>query len=286
MSKILVASTPLLGHVSPMLAIASSLQESGHAVLFHTGDAFRRRIADRGIAFTSQQGYANYDWKNLSALLTPEEAGARGLEGYIVHLKPLFADAIPDKYRSLEEAQRTHDADLIVIDVLYMGILPLLLKSNEHPPVISCGVLAPMWRDAGFSPFHGADSLPKGRQGISRTAFSCRDRSPLFFCCETRSVSNITYIRSSRPARDVSCQISLIRHSSFAARTAVLSSPADKLRSSVSFNNVWLCGFRSKPIGTIRALRKDPCLPSATGLTIQFQRRRCRSVTVKGLVKK
>jgi len=30
MSKILIASTPLLGHVSPMLLVATALKEKGH----------------------------------------------------------------------------------------------------------------------------------------------------------------------------------------------------------------------------------------------------------------
>lgn len=163
MSRILVASTPLLGHVSPMLAVAVTLKQNGHDVLFLTGDAFRHRVTDQGIAFSGLKGYANYDWQNLSALFTAEEATAQGLEGHIVHLKRIFADAIPDQYRSLDTAIRSHDAELVVIDVLYMGVLPLLLKNSGRPPVISCGVIAPMWRDAGFSPFRGADKSPEGQ---------------------------------------------------------------------------------------------------------------------------
>ncbi len=163
MSKILVASTPLLGHVSPMLAVAVSLKQRGHEVLFLTGEVFRERIEKHGIAFTPLQGYANYNWQNLSSLFTPQEAATEGLEGHIVHLKRLFADCIPDQYRSLEETLRRQSADLIIIDVLYMGILPLLLEDGKRPPVISCGVIAPMWRDAGFSPFNGADNSPEGQ---------------------------------------------------------------------------------------------------------------------------
>lgn len=163
MGKILVASTPLLGHVSPMLAVAAALKQNGHDVVFLTGEAFRHRVTEQGIAFASLQGYANYDWQNLNVLLTPEEAVAQGLEGHIVHLKRLFADAIPDQYRSLEDAIHRHNAELVVVDVLYMGVLPLLLRRGSRPPVISCGVIAPMWRDAGFSPSRGAGNSPEAQ---------------------------------------------------------------------------------------------------------------------------
>jgi MGT family glycosyltransferase len=167
MSKILVASTPLLGHVSPMLLVAASLKRQGHEVRFLTGEVFRERVQDQGIAFTSLHGYANYDWRNLSSLFTPEEGAATGFEGHIIHLKRMFADCIPDQYHALEDALRLErpeqSVDLIIIDVLYMGILPLLLRNGKRPPVISCGVIAPMWRDAGFSSFNGADNSPEGQ---------------------------------------------------------------------------------------------------------------------------
>jgi hypothetical protein len=146
-----------------MLLVADFLKQQGHEVLFLTGEVFRERVEQQGIAFASLRGYANYDWRNLSTLFTSEEASAQGLEGHIIHLKRLFADCIPDQYRSLEEAVRTQNADIVLIDVLYMGVLPLLLKGGKRPPVISCGVLAPMWRDAGSSPFHGADNSPEGQ---------------------------------------------------------------------------------------------------------------------------
>lgn len=164
MSKILVASTPLLGHVSPMLLVATALKQQGHEVLFLTGEVFHEQVDRTGISFTPLHGYANYDWRNLNALFTPEEAAAEGLEGHIIHLKRLFADCIPDQFRSLEGAVRRQGTDLILVDVLYMGILPLLLRDGWRPPVVSCGVLAPMWRDAGFSPFSGANSTPEGQR--------------------------------------------------------------------------------------------------------------------------
>lgn len=164
MSRILIASTPLLGHVAPMLFVASSLKDHGHDILFLTGETFRDKVQQQGIAFTSLQGRANYDWRNLGSLFTEDEAGAEGLEGHIVHLKRLFGDAIPDQARSLETALEQHRADLIIVDVLYMGVLPLLLRHGHRPPVLSCGVIAPMWRDSGSSPFRGPDISTDGQK--------------------------------------------------------------------------------------------------------------------------
>jgi MGT family glycosyltransferase len=164
MSNILVASTPLLGHVAPMLLAAKFLQQQGHQVSFLTGEVFRERVETSGLSFLPLSGRANYDWRNLHQMFTEEEAAAVGLDAHIIHLKRFFADSIHDQYSSLELAIQQHRPDAILIDVLFMGSLPLLLGDKDKwPPVISCGVIAPMWRDAGFSPFAGADLTPEGQ---------------------------------------------------------------------------------------------------------------------------
>ncbi len=164
MSRILVASTPLLGHVTPMLQIAAALQGRGHEVSFLTSDSFRESVERQGFHFHGLSGHANYNWRDLRPLFSEAESRAEGLEQHIIHLKRLFADSIPGQAAALHKAIHDGKTDLILVDVLYLGILPLLLKKDERPPVMSCGVIAPMWRDAGFSPFSGPDSSIEGQK--------------------------------------------------------------------------------------------------------------------------
>ena len=65
MSRILVASTPLLGHVTPMLQIAAALQGHGREVSFLTSDSFRESVERQGVHFHGLSGHANYNWLDL-----------------------------------------------------------------------------------------------------------------------------------------------------------------------------------------------------------------------------
>lgn len=163
MSRILVASTPLLGHVTPMLQIAAAFQKHGHEVSFLTSSSFQERVERQGLHFHALRGHANYDWRNLRSMFSEAESGAEALEQHIIHLKRLFADSLPGQAAALHESIREWEPDLILVDVLYLGVLPLLLKHGPRPPVMSCGVIAPMWRDVGFSPFSGPDSSIDGQ---------------------------------------------------------------------------------------------------------------------------
>lgn len=51
-----------------------------------------------------------------------------------------------------------------MIDVAFCGIIPLLLRDESRPPVLSCGVIAPVWHDPAFSVFTGPDTTPEGRR--------------------------------------------------------------------------------------------------------------------------
>lgn len=44
MSNILVASTPLLGHVAPMLIVGKFLRDQGNVIYFLTSEAFRQKV--------------------------------------------------------------------------------------------------------------------------------------------------------------------------------------------------------------------------------------------------
>ncbi|OII13210.1 hypothetical protein [Curtobacterium sp. MCBA15_008] len=45
MTKIVVATTAIYGHVAPMLTITQDLLARGHEVVFLTGSAFAARVA-------------------------------------------------------------------------------------------------------------------------------------------------------------------------------------------------------------------------------------------------
>jgi MGT family glycosyltransferase len=163
MSKILVAVTPLAGHVNPMLPVAESLSKRGHEVFFNTSDIFQVKVESYGLQFLPLLGNANYDYHQLGELIPELRTATSPTEQANYYIKRMFGDRIPDQYRGLLQIIDQHNIDLILTDIGFLGSLPLLLRDGPRPPVIACGVIAPMWHDAAFSPITGPDNTPEGR---------------------------------------------------------------------------------------------------------------------------
>ncbi|WP_158942941.1 glycosyltransferase [Granulicella sp. S190] len=163
MSRILVAVTPLAGHVKPMMPVAQQLVKEGHQVFFQTSDIFSEQIKAAGLEFLPLIGNANYDYHRLGEFVPELFTAASPMDQAILYTKHLFADRIADQYRGLQQVIASKDIDLVMTDVLFLGELPLLLSGEPRPPVIACGVIAPSWIDSASSIFSGPDSTPEGR---------------------------------------------------------------------------------------------------------------------------
>lgn len=163
MSKILIAVTPLAGHVNPILPVAERLAKVGHKVFFQTADIFAEQIDASGLHFLPLIGNANYDYHKLAEVV-PELLTTSGEDQANVYIKRLLADRIPDQYRGLQQAIAKHEIELVMIDLLFLGAMPLLLSGETRPPLISCGVIAPSWTDPAASIFTGPHAEPGGRE--------------------------------------------------------------------------------------------------------------------------
>jgi MGT family glycosyltransferase len=163
MSRILVAVTPLAGHVKPMLPVAQQLVRDGHQVFFQTADSFSTQVEAAGLQFLALLGNANYDYHRLGELIPELQTAPSPMDQANIYVKHVFADRIVDQHHGLQEIIAAQNIDLVMTDVLFLGELPLLLSGKSRPPVIACGVIAPSWTDPAFSIFTGPDNTPEGR---------------------------------------------------------------------------------------------------------------------------
>ena len=65
--KILIASTPLMGHLNPLLAIGYMLINEGHEVVGLSSNALRARIEDIGAEFRAFPAQADLDLRDIAA---------------------------------------------------------------------------------------------------------------------------------------------------------------------------------------------------------------------------
>jgi hypothetical protein len=147
-----------------MLLVAESLRTHGHDVFFHTAEAFCEKAEAVSLRFRPLLGSANYDYRKMGEVVPELRTATPGTDQANVYVKHLFGDRIPDQDLGLRQIIREEDIDLVVIDVVFCGILPLVLRDESRPPVLSCGVIAPIWHDPAFSVLTGPDTTPEGRR--------------------------------------------------------------------------------------------------------------------------
>jgi hypothetical protein len=138
--KILIASTPATGHINPLLAITRVLLAEGHEITFLTGGAFRDRIENGGAKFVSLHGHADFDGRDFSSVAPELKDIPPGLEWFRVAIERIFVDSIPAQHLGLLQALEECQADVIVGDDMFFGVLPMLLgPRSKRPPLILCG---------------------------------------------------------------------------------------------------------------------------------------------------
>lgn len=57
---VLICSTPVSGHIIPMMAIAKHLVDTGYDVCFVSGSGYRREVEALGASYVSVKGYGDF----------------------------------------------------------------------------------------------------------------------------------------------------------------------------------------------------------------------------------
>jgi MGT family glycosyltransferase len=164
MANILVAATPAPGHVNPMLSVARHLSSLGHSITFLSGRLFRDQAVALGFQFVPFSGVADFDYRRLDEEF-PEVAAAKpGPEAMNAICMYTGIDPVPDQYRTIQQILSEGPVDLIVTDVYFWGVFPMLLGPRDaRPPVLTFGVLPLILSSCDAAPLSGPDASPEGR---------------------------------------------------------------------------------------------------------------------------
>ena len=139
--SILVAATPVPGHVIPMLTIARHLRGRGHSILFTTADVFRKDVESLDLRFTPLLGEANIDYRDRHKTGRAQNLTKPGPDEMIDHVKKMFGEKMLPQYQGLRQIIDREPIDLILADFVFFGILPVLLsRVGASPSIVSVGV--------------------------------------------------------------------------------------------------------------------------------------------------
>ena len=139
--RVILAGTPMIGHLNPLLSIGRSLVADGHEVIGHTASAHRHRFEAVGAAFEPFAGPIDQDLGDLDTVYPelkdlppgPQKLGFLFMHAFIGRLVPQHA--------SLAALLARFPADLVLTDNLFLGTFPFLLGPRaERPAIVHCGV--------------------------------------------------------------------------------------------------------------------------------------------------
>jgi len=139
MATYLVCSSPIHGHVIPMLTAARHLVERGHRVIVLTGGRFAGRVTGIGAEFRPLGGDADFDDRDVPSYL-PDRDRHRGLAQAQYDIQTIFVKPIPAQHRAVQQILESERPDAVLVDGAFAGVAPLLLADRPRPPIIALGV--------------------------------------------------------------------------------------------------------------------------------------------------
>lgn len=174
MAHVILAATPVYGHVAPLRDIAADLVARGHGVTFLTGAAFRPLAESTGSRFVALPGWPQIDAANPDAF--PERASIPPGPAQIdFDLRHFFIDPMQAQHHALQDlleqaaAGPTGGSVVVLHDTAFLGMWPVRLGAPGLSPraVIGIGVTPLPIRSIDTAPFGlglPPDSSPTGRQ--------------------------------------------------------------------------------------------------------------------------
>ncbi|HYZ31662.1 MAG TPA: hypothetical protein VE684_05185, partial [Crenalkalicoccus sp.] len=104
--KILMASTPAMGHFNPLIAIGRMLMAEGHELVCLSGTWLRNKIEASGAQFRAFSPEADIDLRDILAVAPELAAIPPGLEWLRVAIERFFIDRIAAQHASMTEVLR------------------------------------------------------------------------------------------------------------------------------------------------------------------------------------
>ncbi|KAA1184341.1 glycosyltransferase [Photorhabdus heterorhabditis] len=141
MARIVIAAVATPGHIYPMLKIAESLIAQGHQVTMLTGALFRQQVEALNAQFAPFDEQIDFDYRHLEQHFPNRAQLPPGNVQMALAFKNFFSAPIPLLDRQLRQIIREQQAELLIAENCFYGILPLLQKEKAHRlPVIVVGI--------------------------------------------------------------------------------------------------------------------------------------------------
>ncbi|MBS1673520.1 MAG: glycosyltransferase family 1 protein [Actinobacteria bacterium] len=169
--SLLICSTPVHGHVTPLLVVARALVAAGHEVRFLTGIRYRDAVESTGARWVPLPAEADFDDSDVDASF-PGRVGLRGVAGARWDLRHIFLDPAAAQLRTVDALLAEQPVDAVLTESMFFGAMLLLARpAGSRPVVVNLGIVPLGLRSRDTAPFAlGIPPLP-GPIGRIRNGF-------------------------------------------------------------------------------------------------------------------
>jgi UDP:flavonoid glycosyltransferase YjiC (YdhE family) len=161
LARIVVAASPLSGHVLPMVLVGAHLAALGHSVMVLTDEAHRRTVERSGLDFAALDTATGADLPSSSSVahrLLPNL-----IRKYLLgkaDMRSTFVTPLIAQHRALTGLLDAEPADAVLVDLAFTGALPLVTSGRPRPAVVVCGV-GPLTLSSVDTPPFGMAWIPR-----------------------------------------------------------------------------------------------------------------------------
>lgn len=160
MKSFLICSTPVHGHVTPLLAVSRYLAQRGHRVRFMTGQRFADVVRETGAEFVALPKEADYDDTDMNVAF-PGRVGKTGVAGIRWDVSNIFLKPAPVQIRAVDDALAQEPVDAILVENMFIGAVGLLSRPRaERPAIVNLGIIPLGVESKDTAPF-GLGILPR-----------------------------------------------------------------------------------------------------------------------------
>jgi len=128
MARIIVVTSPFLGHVNVDVLFVKTLVKRGNEVVWYTGKRFKKIVEDTGATHVGMEKF-DFNDRDLESSF-PGRQNLEGLERLEHDMKHLFMDGMFPYHEEIQNILATFPADVIAFDHSFFGAFPMILSGE------------------------------------------------------------------------------------------------------------------------------------------------------------
>ncbi|MEV4049707.1 glycosyltransferase [Amycolatopsis sp. NPDC049688] len=182
MPSIMIATMPVHGHVTPLLAVARHFAARGDRVRFLTGSRFADVVTATGAEHLPLPAEADFDDRQDWNRTFPERAALSGTRAIAHDLEHIFVRPGRAQHDAVMAAHAAEPADALLADPAFLGGAFLLGHPlGVRPPIVMCGICPLMIASRDTAPFGTGLTPLRGPLGrLRNTALALLTAKVLF----------------------------------------------------------------------------------------------------------